>query len=54
LQQPVQQANGKCIAGACRVYLLGCDGVNMHFAGGSVRIRPLPPSRHHHPFQALA
>ncbi len=53
LPEPVQQANGKRIAGTCRVYLVGCNGINMHFAGGSVSIRPLPPSRDHDPLESL-
>jgi len=53
LQEPVQQADGKRITGTCGVYLFGGNGINMHFAGGSVRIRTLPPSCHHHPFEAL-
>ena len=40
-QQPVQQADGKRITGACRVYLVGWNGINMQFAGGSVRIGTL-------------
>jgi hypothetical protein len=53
LQQSVQQADGKRITGTCRIYLVSCNGINMHFAGGSVRIRALPPSRHHHPLEPL-
>jgi hypothetical protein len=53
LQQPVQQADGKRITGTCRIYLVGCNGVNVHFAGRSVRIRTLPPACHHHPLKAL-
>jgi hypothetical protein len=53
LQQSVQHADGKRIAGACRVYLVGGNGINMHVAGGSVRIRTSPPSGHYHPLESL-
>ena len=54
LQQPVQQTDGKRItAGARRVYLVGRSGINMHFAGGGVRIRTFPSSRYHHPLESL-
>lgn len=48
LHQPVQQADGERIAGACGVYLVSCDGIDMQFAGGGVCIRtvgvaPGPP-----------
>ena len=50
---PLQQPDGKRITGACRVYLVGSDGINMHFAGGCVRIRTLAPSCHYHPLEPL-
>jgi len=54
LQQPVRQTDGKRItAGARRVYLVGRSGINMHFAGGGVRIRTFPSSRYHHPLESL-
>jgi hypothetical protein len=53
LQQPMQQADGKRITGTCRVYLIGSNGINMHLAGGRVRIRTLPPACHHDPLKAL-
>jgi hypothetical protein len=53
LQQAVQQADGKRITGACGVYLVDGNRINMHFAGGSVGIRALPPSCHHRPFESL-
>jgi hypothetical protein len=53
LQQPMQQADGERITGTCRVYLICGNGINMHLAGGSVRIRTLPSARHHDPLKAL-
>ena len=53
LQQPVQQADSKRITGTCRVYLVGCDGINVQCAGGSVGIGALSPSGHHHPLESL-
>ena len=47
----MQQTNGKRIAGACRVYLVGRNGIDMEFAGGSVRIGTLPSSSHHDPLE---
>ena len=52
-QEPVQQADGERITGTRRVYLVGCNGINMHFTGGSVRISTLAPSSHHHPLEPL-
>jgi hypothetical protein len=53
LQQAVQQAHGKRVTGTCRVDLVGGNGINMHFAGGSVRIRAIAASRHHHPLEPV-
>ena len=53
LQQVVEHADGKRITGTCRVYLVGGNGINVQFAGGSVRIRASCSSRHHHPFESL-
>ena len=49
----MQQADGKRITGACRVYLVGWNCIDMEFAGGSVRIGTSLPSGYHHPCEPL-
>ena len=40
---PWQEADGKRVAGTCRVYLVGGDGINVQFAGSRVRMPRRPP-----------
>jgi hypothetical protein len=49
----VQQADGKRIAGACRVYLIGGSGINVQFAGGRVSIRAGLSSRYYYPLKSI-
>jgi len=53
LQQPVQEADGERITGACCVYLVGCDSIHVKFAGGAVRIRASRSSCDYHPLESL-
>ena len=52
-QEPVQQADGERITGTRRVYLVGCDSINVKFAGGAIRIRASRPSCDYHPLESL-
>ena len=52
-QEPVQQADGERITGACRVYLVGWNCINVQFAGGSIRIGTFPSPGHYHPLEPL-